>query len=760
MAAQLGDAAPLTIRVSDAIARGGTAVILKGEALSTEHTEEPLLVALKVVMDLPKEEPNDYQERIRRELAAVQQVRHRFILPFLGTVMGNTYTVIVSPYMENGDLLEYLKAHPDANRRILIMQVAEAVDYLHTRARLVHGDLKCQNVLVSRDGHAQLADFGLSTIVDKSMSTETTALGIRHSYTLQFAAPELLSDEAKSPSGKTRSKTPPTDVFAFGRLMLQAFTGTVPWPDVHVHAVVYKILHHSIPDRPESAKALGLSDEWWSVCVSCWFGDPCERPMMSDIVIELGESDNTPEDSDSMSSTRSSELPAPHTEFSLPNIVLHPDGNVAAGTLADLVGYLVMHDNQDSDFFDSFVTTFTTFASLDAVCELLIKRFHLDPGEGLVSGQLPESRAQRQAQAVVRIRVVDTLKTFLRDDDIVSQSDVDLLNRIEEFAMCNQNVFPPTEQLLTLIGRVRRGETRRHLPSMYRNNRTLTTYPKDLKVVDVDPLELAQQMTILESDLFRALRPSECMRRLHIPRGTHLDTVSSIILTSNKIADWVVESILACDNARQRATIIEHFIKMAEYCRSLKNFSTMVALIAGLNSPPIRGLERSWKLVKKDATTFDSMETLLDPGRNFRKYGETLSETAPPCVPFIGAHLFTLTFIQDETPDLIDDGSFVNFDKKRKLADVIHQLKAFQSVPYELMPNPAILSYIKESIASTTMSADELQTLSLEREPRDQLQRTQNTGKLRRLLGTILFRTPRSTEKRVSSTEIETHSDR
>lgn len=287
LAHSFSDSEPgLKIRVaSSELARGGTAVILKGEVVFPK----PAVVALKVVMGGQRDNSNGYPERMRREIAAVQQIQHRYILPFLGVVTGGTYTVLVSEFMENGDLLEYLDAKPDADRRLLIIQVARAVYYLHKQAGLVHGDLKCQNVLVSPHGDAQLADFGLSTLIDKSLSTDTTTLGIRQLYTLQFAAPELLADDAKSPSGKTRSKTPQSDVFAFGRLVLQAFTGTVPWPDLPLHTVFHKVLKNTIPERGDEATARGLDDKWWSVCTACWRTKPKDRPAISDIVLELSK---------------------------------------------------------------------------------------------------------------------------------------------------------------------------------------------------------------------------------------------------------------------------------------------------------------------------------------------------------------------------------------------------------------------------------------------------------------------------------------
>lgn len=82
-----------------------------------------------------------------------------------------------------------------------------------------------ENVLVSDDGQAVLADFGLSTAMDKSASDVTTTMNIRNQSTLPFCAPELLLDQAEAvdAAGQTRrrSKTSATDIYAFGMLLLQ-----------------------------------------------------------------------------------------------------------------------------------------------------------------------------------------------------------------------------------------------------------------------------------------------------------------------------------------------------------------------------------------------------------------------------------------------------------------------------------------------------------------------------------------------------------
>ncbi|EJD39873.1 kinase-like protein [Auricularia subglabra TFB-10046 SS5] len=147
-------------------------------------------------------------------------MRHPLILAFLGTAEVGSQRAIVSLYMRNGNLMEYMKTHPGCDKKRLILQVAEAVNHLHSVERLVHGDLKCANVLVSDYGEALLADFGLSTFMEKSQGVLATMTGIRQLHTARFAAPELLVSGA-DPSAKPQSKTSESDVYAFGMLILE-----------------------------------------------------------------------------------------------------------------------------------------------------------------------------------------------------------------------------------------------------------------------------------------------------------------------------------------------------------------------------------------------------------------------------------------------------------------------------------------------------------------------------------------------------------
>lgn len=129
----------------------------------------------------------------------------------------------------------------------------------------------------------------------------------------------------------------------------------------------------------------------------------------------------------------------------------------------------------------------------------------------------------------------------------------------------------------------------------------------------------------------------------------------------------------------------------------------------------------------------------LDSTRNFNNYRSTMANVTPPCVPFIGecAHsaktivsnfivptgvfLTTLQFIQDGGKDNLP-GNLVNFRKRQKASEVIQDIKRWQSMPFNFIPVPSILTYIDESLGQyndVVDVRDHFWNISLEREPRE-----------------------------------------
>jgi len=214
----------------------------------------------------------------------------------------------------------------------------------------------------------------------------------------------------------------------------------------------------------------------------------------------------------------------------------------------------------------------------------------------------------------------------------------------------------------------------------------------------------------------------ECLQRSREQKTDHNDNIAAVIQTSNRIANWVADSVLSREDSRRRAAVVKQFISVADRCRGIHNYSSMVAIISGLNSPPIRRLKRTWEQVNaRFMSQLGACEMTIDSNKNFTNYRTTLAKVSPPCVPFIGVFLTTLTFVQDGSKDALP-GNLINFRKRQKAAEVIQDIKRWQSHPHNFHPLPNVLMYIEESLHlfnDQVDIGDHFWNLSLEREPRE-----------------------------------------
>jgi len=88
---------------------------------------------------------------------------------------------------------------------------------------------------------------------------------------------------------------------------------------------------------------------------------------------------------------------------------------------------------------------------------------------------------------------------------------------------------------------------------------------KKLKFMDIDPLEMARQLTILEWKEFHRIAPVEFANKAWSQKENSIAVnVKSMISTSNIITGWVAESILFERDIKKRSSVIKHWISIAE----------------------------------------------------------------------------------------------------------------------------------------------------------------------------------------------------
>lgn len=271
------------------VGRGSFATVFRADLVDRSGTRAVVVKAFHTLVTPERE------ALLQREIHLWGQIgAHPRILRFLGRCrFGFRQSGIVSPYMRNGNMMEFIRKYPGRNRLPWLLHVAEGMKFLHEN-NFVHGDIKGTNVLINESGCALLADFGLSTFVERSQ--QATITYIRRKYAVAFAAPELVYGNASEVHGimpetsadEPRSKTTFSDCFAFGRLVYEVHTGAQAWPGCDPLEIVGFITQGVTPDRLVAGdKYVPFHDRVWNLCKWCWATVPTARPNAARIVNEM-----------------------------------------------------------------------------------------------------------------------------------------------------------------------------------------------------------------------------------------------------------------------------------------------------------------------------------------------------------------------------------------------------------------------------------------------------------------------------------------
>lgn len=187
-------------------------------------------------------------ESFLRECDLWYRLNHLHILRMYYACPFTSTPFIVAEYAANKDLSSYLRTHGDGNATWrLLWQASLGLHYLHSK-RIVHGDLKCNNILIGSDGHAKLADFGFSferaqscARLSKKEQTEAN----------RWKAPECLA--GSNPSFAS-------DVYSLGMCIVEAVSGQVPWGNGADAVIEQSVMEGKLPpqvqDLPRNAQEL------------------------------------------------------------------------------------------------------------------------------------------------------------------------------------------------------------------------------------------------------------------------------------------------------------------------------------------------------------------------------------------------------------------------------------------------------------------------------------------------------------------------
>ncbi|KAK1231518.1 hypothetical protein PQX77_005350 [Marasmius sp. AFHP31] len=243
------------------------------------------VVCLKMVKVYLVSDVQKLLQEYMREAIVWQQLHHPNLLPFMGLYYldkAREQLCLVSPWMDRGNLVRYLKDTPReaVDHQALAYDVASGLAHLHSM-KIVHGDLKGVNVLMTPEERACITDFGLSRVAD-THSLRLSSTTRQASGTTRWLAPELLQSDP--PSSVLMS----SDMYAYACVCYEIFTGgNMPFRELSEGAVlVAVVLNKKHPSRPSGASE--LRDKMWDIMVACWNHKAQDRPTAKNVCSVIG----------------------------------------------------------------------------------------------------------------------------------------------------------------------------------------------------------------------------------------------------------------------------------------------------------------------------------------------------------------------------------------------------------------------------------------------------------------------------------------
>ncbi|HXM49261.1 MAG TPA: protein kinase [Pyrinomonadaceae bacterium] len=237
-------------RIVSKIGAGGM-----GEVYLAQDTKLDRKVALKI---LPADVAanRDRMERFIREAKSAAALNHPNIAHMyeIGENAGTHF--IAMEFIDGQTLREKIhQARTDLKKLLRYLQhAAEGLAKAHA-AGIVHRDLKPDNIMITRDGHAKILDFGLAKLIEPQLTDAGTSDNAGDAATAimqQHSTPGMIMGTVgymspEQAQGKTNEIDQRSDIFSFGCILFEAATGKKPFEGDSIVKSLHSLLYEPTP---------------------------------------------------------------------------------------------------------------------------------------------------------------------------------------------------------------------------------------------------------------------------------------------------------------------------------------------------------------------------------------------------------------------------------------------------------------------------------------------------------------------------------
>ncbi len=191
------------------------------------------IVAIKTInLGLAQEEKDEYEGRFYQEARAAGRLNHPNIVTIYDVGKSGDIAYIAMEFLQGCELRDLMREHeklPVDQVLDMVAQVASGLAYAHEH-EIVHRDVKPSNIMVIRDGHVKITDFGIARMASSAIRTQTGMV---------LGSPKYMSPEQVM--GRVIDQR--SDIFSLGVMLYEMLTGEAPFMGANVNAIMYQTLN-------------------------------------------------------------------------------------------------------------------------------------------------------------------------------------------------------------------------------------------------------------------------------------------------------------------------------------------------------------------------------------------------------------------------------------------------------------------------------------------------------------------------------------
>uniref|UniRef100_A0A3Q1GXI0 Son of sevenless homolog 2 (Drosophila) n=1 Tax=Anabas testudineus TaxID=64144 RepID=A0A3Q1GXI0_ANATE len=388
---------------------------------------------------------------------------------------------------------------------------------------------------------------------------------------------------------------------------------------------------------------------------------------------------------------------------------------IKAGTVVKLIERLTYHMYADPNF----------------PHVLLEDRQALWNGDQPMAAEL--QRFRKEYVQPVQLRVLNVFRQWVEHHFYDFENDPELRSRLEEY-ITRKSMRKWVESINKIIKRKLQTQS-----NGVSHNITFESPPPQIEwhicragqldtfdLMTLHPIEIARQLTLLESELYRSVRPSELVGSVWTKEDKEKNSPNLLrmIRHTTNLTLWFEKCIVEMMNLEERVAVLSRVIEILQVFQELNNFNGVLEVVSAINSVPVYRLDHTFEAIpeRKKKILEEAVELSQD---HFKKYLAKLKSINPPCVPFFGIYLTNILKTEEGNPDFLKrhGKELINFSKRRKVAEITGEIQQYQNQPYCLKVEHEIRRFFENLNPMGNMSekefSDYLFKTSLDIEPRN-----------------------------------------